>query len=171
MNAQEVIRRGHVAVLEAVSELPEEHWYRPGVCGVWSVRDILAHLAAFEHMVIQVLQSFVTGGPTTLLDRQREDGERFNEVEVAARRQLTAAEVLAEYSEAHGHAIPLVAQIPLELCRQPGTIPGYGADYSLEDLIVHKAYGHKREHAAQVNVYRDELAQVEAVAEGGYTVG
>lgn len=171
MNAQEVIRRGYVAVLEAVGELPEEHWYRPGVCGVWSVRDIVAHLAAFEHLIIEVLQSFVEGGPTTLLDRQRENGELFNEVEVAARHHLTAAEVLAEYDEARGHAIPLVARIPPELCRQPGTIPGYGGDYSLEDLIVHKAYGHKREHAAQINVYRDELAQAEAIAEGGFAVG
>jgi hypothetical protein len=42
--------------------------------------------------------------------------------------------------------------------RSTGTIPWYGEQYSIEDLIVYQYYGHKREHVAQIWVYRDHLA-------------
>ena len=53
---------------------------------------------------------------------------------------------------------PLLARIPAETLRRPGTIPRYGEGYSLEDLEVYQYYGHKREHRAQVDVFRDRLA-------------
>ena len=32
-----------------------------------------------------------------------------------------------------------------------GTIPWYGPDYSLDDLLVYQMYGHKREHDPQLS--------------------
>ena len=41
--------------------------------------------------------------------------------------------------------------------RENGTLPWYGAEYSLDDFIVYTYYGHKREHAAQIAAFRDHL--------------
>jgi hypothetical protein len=41
---------------------------------------------------------------------------------------------------------------------KPGTLPWYGPEYALDDFIVYSYYGHKREHSAQINVFRDQLA-------------
>jgi hypothetical protein len=30
-------------------------------------------------------------------------------------------------------------------------------EYSLDDYIVYSSYGHKREHGAQINVFKDTL--------------
>jgi hypothetical protein len=49
----------------------------------------------------------------------------------------------------------LVAQIPAETLRATGTIPWYGPEYALDDLITYMYYGHKREHSAQIAVFRD----------------
>ncbi len=171
MNAQDVLRRGHMSILEAIETLPEDYWYRPGVAGVWSVRDILAHLASYELVFVEILRSFAGEEPGPLLARFREGPDRYRETEVAARHELTAAEVLAEYDYAHGQTIPLVAQISDEVRRQEGTLPWYAKGVSLDDYIVYEVYGHKREHSAQIGVYRGELEQAETVAEGGYTTG
>jgi hypothetical protein len=34
---------------------------------------------------------------------------------------------------------------------------GYGLEYALDDFIVYAYYGHKREHTAQIAVFRDTL--------------
>jgi hypothetical protein len=51
----------------------------------------------------------------------------------------------------------LIRQIPLETRRKSGLLPWYGAEYDLEDYITYAFYGHKREHCAQIAVYRDTL--------------
>ena len=50
-------------------------------------------------------------------------------------------------------------KIPVEVLRRPGTLPWYGAQYALDDFIVYQYYGHKREHTAQINVFKDLLKQ------------
>ena len=37
-----------------------------------------------------------------------------------------------------------------EVWREVGTIPWYGPEYSLDDLVVYQMYGHKREHDPQL---------------------
>ena len=49
------------------------------------------------------------------------------------------------------------ARVPLELRRKTGTLPWYGDEYDLEDLVAYSNYGHKAEHCAQIAVYRDTL--------------
>ena len=48
----------------------------------------------------------------------------------------------------------LLDDIPIEELREVGTIPWYGLEYSLDDLIVYMFYGHKREHSAEIAVFR-----------------
>lgn len=158
MNAQDVLTYGHYTVLSAVEDLPEEDWHTPGVCGVWSVKDIIAHLASFEHMLVDLLTSFVSDDAATpTLDAFRDSMEAFNDDEVAKRRRQSADETLAEYVETYEKTAQLLAQIPDEVRRQNGTLPWYGNEYDLEDFIVYSFYGHKREHCAQIAVYRDTL--------------
>jgi hypothetical protein len=40
--------------------------------------------------------------------------------------------------------------IPAEPWREAGTIPWYGPEYSLNDLVVYQMYGHRREHDPQL---------------------
>ncbi|MGQ9887993.1 MAG: maleylpyruvate isomerase N-terminal domain-containing protein [Aggregatilineales bacterium] len=48
VNANDILKYGHLTVLQAVDGLPPADWETPGVCGVWSVKDIVAHLASYE---------------------------------------------------------------------------------------------------------------------------
>jgi hypothetical protein len=44
MNATDILKYGQVTALQAINGLPESAWETPGACGVWSVKDIIAHL-------------------------------------------------------------------------------------------------------------------------------
>jgi uncharacterized protein (TIGR03083 family) len=157
MNAHDVLKYGHLTLLGSLEGLPEAAWDSPGVCGSWSVKDVVAHLASYELVLVDILSGFTDGGPTPYLDRFKEPGGGFNDAEVEARRGQTVRETLEELNAAHGRTLDLVARIPAETTRQPGTLPWYGDPYALDDLIAYLYYGHKREHSAQIAVFRDRL--------------
>ena len=158
MNAMDILKYGHLTVLHTLEGVDEQHWNTPNVCGWWSTKDIIAHLASFEHMLVEIVSGLLgDNGPTPYLALMVEDPERFNEVHVGARRQLTPAEALAEYVETQTTTMALAGQIPAEMFRQTGALPWYGAEYDLDDFICYTYYGHKREHTAQINVFKDTL--------------
>jgi len=157
MNASDVLKYGHLTLLGTLDGLPSAAWETPGVCGVWSAKQIVAHLASYEEVLVDILIASLRPAPTPALDRFRELGDAFNDRAVAARDRLSPDAALAAYADAHAQVMALVADIPVETLRRPGTIPWYGAEYALDDLIVYMYYGHKREHAAQIAVFRDHL--------------
>jgi hypothetical protein len=159
MNASDVLHYGHDFVLRNLVDLPMKHWDTENVCGWWSTKDILAHLTSFEYVLIEVLQAYVSGGPTPYLEQFGADPGKFNDVQVDLRKDKTPAQVFDEYQAQHAESMKLIAKIPAEVIRQPGTLPWYGLQYALDDLIVYQYYGHKREHMAQVNVFKDMLKQ------------
>lgn len=157
MNVLDVLRYGNRTLLASLESLPRDDWQVGGVCGVWSVKDIVAHLASYEHMLAEALATFLGEGMGPNLSERAELGPDWNDLQVDRRRYMTVAEVLAEYNEVNEQVLGLAARIPGEAYRRNGTIPWYGPEYCLNDLIVYASYGHKREHSAQVNVYRDGL--------------
>ena len=165
MNSIDILRYGHGDVQTAVADLPENVWYTPGVCGHWSVKEIITHLASYEQLLIEVLTGLLKENPppTLTLDHLLLDEERFNDDEVAQRADLSVHEVWLEYETAHETAVSLLSQIPLEGRRLNGILPWYGDAYDLEDFLVYTYYGHKREHCAQIAVFRDTLTAVPAI--------
>ena len=155
MNAGDILKYGHGTILQTIDGLPDAAWETGGVCGVWSTKDVIAHLASYEQLLIEVLSAFTGGGPTPYMQMWGELGLAFNDRQVEMRAGKSVAEVLAEYNDAHERVRAQVAEIPAETFRQTGTLPWYGMDYSLDDFIVYTYYGHKREHAAQIAAFRD----------------
>ncbi len=159
MNARDVMTYGHGTVLGAVEHLPAPNWIDNGVCGVWSTRDLLAHLASYELVLGDILFTFTGESSTPYLDQFFASGNAFNDSQVEIRQAQTGAKTLAEYTRAYGRVADLALRIPEETWREVGTIPWYGLEYSLDDLITYQYYGHKREHCAQIAVFRDGLGQ------------
>jgi hypothetical protein len=157
VNAGDILKYGHATVCKTIDGLPLAEWEVNGVCGVWSVKDIIGHLAAFETLLVEVLSSFVEESAAPYLVQLSELGAaRFNDVQAAARKSQSVSDVLAEYNDQQARVMALVARIPLETLQEPGTLPWYGLEYALDDYIVYQYYGHKREHSAQIAVFRDQ---------------
>jgi len=158
MNALDVLTYGNLTFLRTLERLPKTGWETTGVCGVWSTKDIIAHLASYEVVLVELLSNFIDRIPTPTLDQFRDPTGKFNDEQVGRRTATTGDEVLAEYLAAHQRVLELTPQISAETWRKPGTLPWYGDAYSLEDFIVYSYYGHKREHSAQIAVFCDHFA-------------
>jgi len=157
MNLDDVLKYGHQTVVNSINGLDEADCLVSGVCGFWSVRDIIAHLASHELLLGDILNAFLGKASTPHLDDYLAQGYTFNDMEVDKRKGMSYTEIVREYENAQAQVRELAARIPIEKRRQAGTLPWYGAEYDLEDLVAYSNYGHKREHCAQIAVYRDTL--------------
>lgn len=152
MNALDILDYGHQDVLRDLGATDD--WTTPGVTTRWSAKDMVAHLASFERYLEEALLEVQGRGPTPVLDSMRSDPAGFNDVQVGTRAAHSLEALRREYEEAHARVIALATELGSERLRQPGTIPWYGAPYSLDDLIVYTNYGHKREHCAQLRSFK-----------------
>lgn len=157
VDAQAILKYGHLTIMGTLDGLSADQVNVGGVCGVWTVRDIVAHLASFEHVLVDLLNSFIASAPTPRLDEFIQMGNAFNDALVARTKNSLYSEVLADYTAACEQTMQIAAKISPDKFRENGTLPWYGADYSLDDFIVYTYYGHKREHGAQIAAFRDSL--------------
>ena len=84
MNAQDILKYGNLTVCHTIEGLDDGDWTTGGVCGVWSVKDIIGHLAAYERVLIDVFNSFLHQNATPYLDLFRA-GPGFNDAQAAQR--------------------------------------------------------------------------------------
>lgn len=157
MNALDVMKYGNRTLMSGLDGLDQRYWDRPNVCGVWSVKDILAHLTSYELVLVEMLEWVLDESKPLATLQRMADGQKFNDTEVAKRKGTPPDQVLSEYQDAHTRVMELLSQVPEEKRRQTGAIPWYGLEYDLEDMLAYMFYGHKREHTAQINVFKDVL--------------
>ena len=147
MNPQDILRYGQRDVDAVIDELRPDDWTRIAL-GVWTAKDLVGHLGAFEVRFLEVLQLFLGEEPSTEL--RRESPATFNDTQAAIRSEWSVQQIVAELRDAHRAVMERVGRIPAERWREVGTIPWYGPEYALDDLLVYQQYGHKREHAPQL---------------------
>ncbi|RIK33715.1 MAG: hypothetical protein DCC55_34415 [Chloroflexi bacterium] len=155
MNVKDVLKYGHRSLTSALNDFPVSAVETPGACGVWSVKNIVEHLASYEWVLVDVFNSLLGVGSTPYLDRFVQEHLTFNDSEVDRRQGQSFDQSVAEYQEAHDKVMALAGQIPPPTYRQLNVLPWYGTAYDLEDFIVYTFYGHKREHMAQIAAFRD----------------
>ena len=147
MNTLDVLRYGQQTIRSTVDRYGPDDWGRVAL-GLWTAKDLLGHLGAFEVRFADQLAPFA--GASVETDLPSADPRTFNDDQAAVRRDWPVERVMAEFLEAHERVMRLGALIAPEVWREVGTIPWYGAEYSLDDLVVYQQYGHKREHDPQL---------------------
>jgi Mycothiol maleylpyruvate isomerase N-terminal domain len=148
MNALDVLRYGQRTVRATIDRYGPDDWERIAL-GVWTAKDLLGHLGAFEVRFADQLAGFA--GAPVASDLSSADPRTFNDDQAAVRKDWPLEQVLAEFLDAHERAMRNARAIAPEVWREVGTIPWYGAEYSLDDLVVYQMYGHKREHDPQLS--------------------
>jgi hypothetical protein len=155
VNPHDVLRYGQREIDPLIDQFRPDDWTRIAL-GVWTAKDLVGHLGAFEVRFLEVLQLFLDEEPSTGL--RGESPATFNDTQAAIRSDWPVERVVAELRDAHRAVMDRVDRIPAEIWREVGTIPWYGAEYSLEDLAVYTQYGHKREHGPQLGAVLEARA-------------
>jgi hypothetical protein len=152
MNPLDVLMYGQKMVIETIGRLRPDDWSQIAL-GVWTTKDVVGHLGAFEVRTAEVLAGFAGAEPATNL--REANPATFNDDQAAIRSGWSVDEVMTELRGAYELVMTHARAIAPERWREVGTIPWYGPQYSLEDLIVYTMYGHKREHNPQLEAVLD----------------
>jgi uncharacterized protein (TIGR03083 family) len=156
MKTTEILEQSHTVVMQALDDLSEDEWDVPGVCGEWSVKDIIAHLASYERLLLDAIYTVQGAEVTPYIRNFLTNGQAFNEEMVAARKYETAQQVLNEYEDAQVQTTSELAKIPDEKTRQAGILSWFGPDRCLADF-VNMICTHSQEHSNQIIHFRQRV--------------
>jgi uncharacterized protein (TIGR03083 family) len=149
MEILEELARTRAALIDAIAGLDEDALDRKGIVGEWSVKNVLAHIAAWEAWVVQALPHRIATGKTPEDFRARvRDEDRFNAEEVAEREELTPAEQLIELERTREALLDELRGLDATTWERRGlwdTWEGTLAEYLRESLV-----GHEEEHLADL---------------------
>jgi hypothetical protein len=120
---------------------------QPGAVGVWSVKDVLAHIAFWERYAVSILQA-VAHGETPILPADDET-ERRNASVVAQYYQRSLAAVIADWQQAREDLLDALADLDNVDLNDPDRFP-WSAGRSLLDRIAGNSYDHEQEHIEQI---------------------
>jgi hypothetical protein len=147
VNPLDMMMYGQRTIDGLIDRLRPDDWSTIAL-GVWTSKDLVGHLGAFEVRFSEVMALFASETPATNLRSM--PSASFNDDQAAIRREWPVDRVVAELRDAHRLTMELAARLPGEVWSTVGTIPWYGPEYSLDEMLVYTMYGHKREHGPQL---------------------
>jgi hypothetical protein len=124
--------RNWLTLRRAIDALSEEQMTRSNTVGQWSVKDILAHITAWDRVVIGHIEAAENGEPPRRFSREEVDA--FNREVIDETVDYDLADVMEDLNETHDELMSLI-----ETTRA-----------LTKDLIRPVAYEHYTEHAAEL---------------------
>lgn len=143
---EERVRASHEKLTGALEGLSEEQAARTGLNPQWSIKDALAHIAAWEIEGARILREIQAGvwKPQRLNARLIDD---FNARVVEERMGRSFAEVRDEFDRAHGEMQQVIATLPDEIDEKSPT-------YKFIEGVTFRHHAH---HAAQIEDWKQTL--------------
>jgi hypothetical protein len=148
------LRTARAELLATMDGLPPDTLLRPYVVGMWSLKDLMAHLVAWESELITALAGI--GTPRRIPHIvQIEDFDEFNEDQYRSnvRRPLDA--IQEDFQGVHKHLIKAIETIDEAVLNDTRRFAWMEGE-PLWTLIADNGYEHEREHAADVRRWRTE---------------
>lgn len=124
-----------------------EQMNQPGAVGVWSVKDVLAHLAYWQRYAAELL-SAAARGVQPALDGDDET-ERSNASVVAQYYQRPLASALADWQAAREDLLDQLDQISDADLNDPDRF-AWSDGRTLLDRVAGNSYDHEQEHIDQI---------------------
>ena len=139
-------------LLDSLAGLSDEEMAAPGVAGAWSVRDILAHLAAWDRETTEMFRGMLQGERPPFLDMDEDGIEAFNLERHSSTAGGSVAEAVSDLIAAREELVELLREVDNAKLFAPA--PGdEHADLSIAACISATA-DHDEEHAEMIESWR-----------------
>ncbi len=137
-----------------LAELDAAQMVQPGVVGLWSVKDILAHIAAWESLMVGWLEEILKGDiPEALAPGQSWDGlDQFNEQIYLENRPRPLDDVLAEFHASFRRAWDAVHAAPEEALLEADRYP-WREGNPVWHIVAANMSWHYPEHGASIRAW------------------
>lgn len=129
----EDIQRAWVELRNAIRSLTEHEIVETGSWGTHSIKDLMAHIATWERLLIQRIQALEEGREPPSV----EDIDAFNEEDIRRNQHLSLREVWDRFLETHDKLLEILERTPV-LTRE---------------LVAPDTYEHYREHLQDILEY------------------
>jgi uncharacterized damage-inducible protein DinB len=136
------------ALIDSLEGLSDKEMLEPGVCGQWSVRDILGHISTWEEQAMQNIPLILAGEPTP---RYTAVGgiTGFNEHAQDDKKEYTLSRIKRDFRATHQRFSTYLSALPEA---------AYNNNARLAKRIRLDGYGHYTEHTRQITAWRDSRA-------------
>jgi hypothetical protein len=138
-------------LLEQLLGLDQRALTTTSILGDWTVKELLAHIAAWDRWQNGVMRAMVAGEEPDLT--AGEDFDTANAAFIAPWRQQSLDAVLAELKAARREWIAWLANLPVEEYFRRRSYGGY--DWSFYADPVQVQWQHDAEHAEQIAAWRE----------------
>jgi len=152
MGKQQLLQRldrAWAAFQESYAGLSDAELMESGVTGVWSVRDIIAHVTWWEEEALAHLPLILAGGKPPRYSVTHGGIDAFNAKMTEQRKHLSLAEVLARQDEVHHRLVAFVRGAPEEQT---------AGEARFRRRLRLDTYGHYPKHAAAIRAWRESRA-------------
>ena len=135
---------------EAHAGLSDEDMLRPGVTGLWSVRDLLAHVTWWEEEALKHLPLILRGGTPPRYKIAYGGIDAFNALLTERKKSLSLRQVRDEHAATHRRLVAYLESVPEDQFRS-------AARFSRRLRL--DTYAHYPLHAAAIRKWRSRLAR------------
>jgi len=146
-------------VLEAaLAQVREDRMDEPGVCGAWSVKDVLAHIAAWEELMVRCLREIQDRAVPVLVPYGIPD-DALDELNGQIReenREKPLDQVLEEFQRSYGESVRAVEATPEEELLAVGRVEELGNE-PLWHMVAANTCWHYRDHGASLEAWQKGL--------------
>ncbi|MBN2305326.1 MAG: ClbS/DfsB family four-helix bundle protein [Anaerolineae bacterium] len=148
------VRAARAALVGALDGLPEEQMLRVGAVGVWSIKDMLAHLVAWEAELVTALSQLEQHKQRPPRIVEIEDIDAWNEQQYHAHAARPLAAVLEDFHGVHKQLIRALNELDNRALDDNRLWPWMEGE-PLSYLVAENAIWHEEEHAEDVKAWRD----------------
>lgn len=147
------LQAAHTRLLSAIDGLTDDQLMRPGVVGIWSVKDTLGHLVAWEAELVTALSRLdqYRRRPPQIVEIEDIDEWNQEQYHINARRTLQA--VLDDFHGVHKHLIQTVEEMDERALEDNRRFPWMEGE-PLSYLVLENAVWHEEEHAENIEQWR-----------------
>jgi hypothetical protein len=150
----------YAALEEILASLDKTQYFIEGVIPGWSIKDILAHIASWQHRLLRWLDAAVRNvepaisGPNNVDEMDALNAQFYEE-----NKALPLDEVLTDFRTTHQHIMDIVQAMPTEDLISPHRF-SWSNGIPLWQAIAGDTYEHFREHIEQIQEWLVKFRKV-----------
>jgi hypothetical protein len=143
------LNEAHTLLDQVCAQMTLAQMISPRAVGEWSAKDVLAHLVTNTDLMTTLAECIVTGqNPSLPADF---DNDRFNAEQVAALKDVPAAELRKRFDTTHQDVMDFLGQVAPEQLSICGRHPLQG-ELALKEFLV-AVYAHETTHGRELWEY------------------
>jgi hypothetical protein len=149
------LRNARAKLLHAIEGLTDDQMLQVGAVGIWSVKDVLSHLVAWEAELVTTLSMLEQHKRLAPRIVEIEDIDDWNDDQYRSSAARPLAAVLEDFHGVHKHLLGVLERLDNRTLDDNRLWPWMEGE-PLSYLVAENAIWHEEEHADDIEAWREQ---------------